>query len=185
MTKPAHQPSELSQMAFFCYLFVFLKKFGLILQFYLFILAVLDLRCCSSFSLVAESGLLPQTQCASFSCGFWALEHKLNGCGAQAQLLHDMWDPLGPEMEPVSPAMASGFFTTEPPGKPISKWVFFPLHFLRLCRLLKLTRLLLSRQLECMCLFMNRNTEAKQYFSQAHVEIVEKTDKVSNLLELD
>ena len=29
-----------------------------------------------------------------------------------------MWDLCGPGMEPVSPALASGFFTTEPPGKP-------------------------------------------------------------------
>ena len=29
-----------------------------------------------------------------------------------------MWDLPGPEMEPMSPALAGGFFTTEPPGKP-------------------------------------------------------------------
>ena len=29
-----------------------------------------------------------------------------------------MWDLPGPGIEPVSPASASGFFTTEPPGKP-------------------------------------------------------------------
>ena len=28
-----------------------------------------------------------------------------------------MWDLLGPGIEPVSPALADGFFTTEPPGK--------------------------------------------------------------------
>ena len=28
-----------------------------------------------------------------------------------------MWDLPGPGFEPVSPALAGGFFTTEPPGK--------------------------------------------------------------------
>ena len=30
----------------------------------------------------------------------------------------DMWDLSGPGIEPMSPALAGGFFTTEPPGKP-------------------------------------------------------------------
>ena len=30
-----------------------------------------------------------------------------------------MWNPPGPGIEPVSPALVRGFFTTEPPGKPI------------------------------------------------------------------
>ena len=29
-----------------------------------------------------------------------------------------MWDPPGPGLEPVSPALAAGFLTTVPPGKP-------------------------------------------------------------------
>ena len=29
-----------------------------------------------------------------------------------------MWDLPGSGIEPVSPALAGGFFTTEPPGKP-------------------------------------------------------------------
>ena len=31
-----------------------------------------------------------------------------------------MWDFPGPEIEPMFPALAGGFFTTEPPGKPSS-----------------------------------------------------------------
>ena len=31
---------------------------------------------------------------------------------------HGMWDLPGPGIEPRSPALASGFLTTEPPGKP-------------------------------------------------------------------
>ena len=52
------------------------------------------------------------------SCASQALEHRLDGCGTRAQLLHGMWALPGSGFEPVSPALASGFFTTEPPGKP-------------------------------------------------------------------
>ena len=52
------------------------------------------------------------------SCGSWALECRLSSCGAQAQLLHSMWDLPGPGLEPMSPALAGGFLTTAPPGKP-------------------------------------------------------------------
>ena len=44
------------------------------------------------------------------SCSPQALE--------QANLLHSMWDLPGPGVEPVSPALAGRFFTTELPGKP-------------------------------------------------------------------
>ena len=30
-----------------------------------------------------------------------------------------MWDLPGPGLEPVSPALAGGFLTTTPPGKPL------------------------------------------------------------------
>ena len=56
-------------------------------------------------SLVAEHGLY----------GSWASEQRLNSFGAQFQ---GMWDLPGSGMEPPSPALAGGFFTTEPPGKP-------------------------------------------------------------------
>ena len=52
------------------------------------------------------------------SCGSRALEHKLSSCGARAYLLPGMWDLPGPGLEPVSPALAGGFLTTVPPGKP-------------------------------------------------------------------
>ena len=35
-----------------------------------------------------------------------------------------MWDLPGPEIEPVSPALAGGFLTTVPPGKSL-KGIFF------------------------------------------------------------
>ena len=58
--------------------------------------------------------------CGLSSCGSWALEHRLNSFGARAQLLHSMWNLSGPGIEPVSPALAGRFFTTEPSGKPLS-----------------------------------------------------------------
>ena len=45
-----------------------------------------------------------------------ALELRLKGYGAWAQLLSCMWNLSG--IKPVSPAFAGGFFTTKPPGKP-------------------------------------------------------------------
>jgi len=30
-----------------------------------------------------------------------------------------MWDIPGPGIEPLSPSLAGGFFTTKPPGKPL------------------------------------------------------------------
>ena len=85
------------------------------------------------YSLVAGSGFLTVATSlvkhglwgaqASAACGFsgcssQALEHRLSSCGAQAQLLLDMWDLPRPGIEPVCPALADGFFTTQPPGKP-------------------------------------------------------------------
>ena len=52
------------------------------------------------------------------SCGSRALKDRLNSCGSWAQLPRGMWDLLGPGVEPVSPAFATGFSTTKPPGKP-------------------------------------------------------------------
>ena len=36
-----------------------------------------------------------------------------------------MWDLSGPGIEPVSSALADGFFTTEPPGMPQIFFFFF------------------------------------------------------------
>ena len=52
------------------------------------------------------------------SCGFQAPECGLSSCGVRASLLRGMWDLPGSGIEPVSPALAGRFFTTEPPGKP-------------------------------------------------------------------
>ena len=52
------------------------------------------------------------------SCGLRAPERRLSSCGTRAQPLHTMWDLPGPGLEPMSPALAGGFSTTAPPGKP-------------------------------------------------------------------
>ena len=52
------------------------------------------------------------------SFGSQALERRLSSCGAGAELLRGMRDLPGPGLEPVSPALAGGFLTTAPPGKP-------------------------------------------------------------------
>ena len=52
------------------------------------------------------------------NCSFWALEHRLNSCGTWNVLLQNMWHHLRSGMEPMSPALAGIFFTTESPGKP-------------------------------------------------------------------
>ena len=51
-------------------------------------------------------------------CGARALERRLSSCGSRPQLLCGMWDLPRPALEPVSPALAGGFSTTAPPGKP-------------------------------------------------------------------
>ena len=51
-------------------------------------------------------------------CRAQALDHRPSSCGTQAWLLHSMWDLPRLGLEPMSPALAGGFFTTEPPGTP-------------------------------------------------------------------
>ena len=43
---------------------------------------------------------------------------RLSNCGSRAQPLRGTWDPPRPGPEPASPALAGGFSTTAPPGKP-------------------------------------------------------------------
>ena len=66
------------------------------------------------------------TECSLQACSLQQLWHagsvvvalRLSSCGARAQLLCGIWDLPGPGLEPVSPALAGGFLTTAPPGKP-------------------------------------------------------------------
>ena len=121
----------------------FINKF--IYCIYLFS-AALGLCCCTrAFSSCSEWGLLC-LRCAGFSLrwllllrstgsrragfssyGTWAQQLWLAGSRVQAQqlwcmgqLLCSMRDLPGPGLKPTSPALASGFLTTVPPGKPYS-----------------------------------------------------------------
>ena len=53
----------------------------------------------------------------SAACGN-SPERRLSSCGAPAELLQGTWNLSGSGIKPVSPELAGGFFTTEPPGKP-------------------------------------------------------------------
>ena len=97
----------------------------------MYFLAALGRRCCAlAFSSCSERGLLLLRSTGSRRAGFSscdsrALERRLSSCGTRAQLLCGMWDLPGPGLEPLSPALAGGFLTTAPPGKPLLKIFFF------------------------------------------------------------
>ena len=80
--------------------------------------------CARAFSSCGERGPLfiavrrPLTTAASPVAEHRLQTRRLSSCGSQAQLLRGMWDPPRPGLEPVSPALAGGFSTTAPPGKP-------------------------------------------------------------------
>ena len=107
---------------------------------------MLGVHCCSDFSLVvAGGGYSPVGLCGLLtavaslpaelrlqgaqaslvathglsSCSSQALEHRLSSCGARPSCSVACWDLPGPGIEPVSPVLAGGFFTTEPSGKPV------------------------------------------------------------------
>ena len=88
-------------------------------------MAVLGLRFCArAFSSCGKRGPLfiavrgPLSVAASLVAEHRLQTRRLSSCGARAQLLRGMWDLPGPGLEPVSPALAGGFSTTAPPGKP-------------------------------------------------------------------
>ena len=60
----------------------------------------------------------PLTIAASLVAEHRLQTRRLSTCGSWAQLLRGMWDLPGPGLEPMSPALAGGFLTTAPPGKP-------------------------------------------------------------------
>ena len=88
-------------------------------------MAVLDLCFCArAFSSSGKRGPLliavrgPLTIAASPVAEHRLQTRRLSSCGSRAQLLRGMWDPPGPGLESVSPALAGRFSTTAPPGKP-------------------------------------------------------------------
>ena len=52
------------------------------------------------------------------SCGSRALERRLDGCEAQTQLLHSLWDLPGSGIKPVSPVLAGGWLPLSHQGSP-------------------------------------------------------------------
>ena len=72
-------------------------------------------------SVVVASRGYSSLWCAGFSSPWLLL---LRSTGSR---LRGMWDLPGPGLEPVSPALAGGFLTTAPPGKP---WTAFYNHHL-------------------------------------------------------
>ena len=88
---------------------------------------MLGLRFCArAFSSCGERGPLfiavrrPLTIVASLVAEHRLQTRRLSNCGSRAQLLRGMWDLPRPGLEPVSPALAGGFSTTAPPGKPLN-----------------------------------------------------------------
>ena len=134
-------PSRRKLLFYSTYLsgFFFFFFFKINLFIYLFICLRWVFFATRGLSLVAGSRGYPSLWCTGFSlqwlllswsmgsrhagfssCGLRALEHRLSSCGAWDQLFHGMWDLPRPGIEPVSPALAGGFLTTAPPGKPSS-----------------------------------------------------------------
>ena len=92
--------------------------------------------CCADLSAVEASGAALLSWRAGFSLRWlllWstgsrahrlnsrsprALQHRPQSWGAVAFVAPRHVDLPGPGVKPVSPALAGGFFTTEPPGKP-------------------------------------------------------------------
>ena len=88
-------------------------------------MAVLGLRFCArAFSSCGKWGPLfivvhrPLTIVASLVAEHRLQRRRLSSSGSRAQLLGGLWDLPRPGLEPVSPALAGGFLTTAPPGKP-------------------------------------------------------------------
>ena len=69
----------------------------------------------------------PLTIAASLVAEHRLQTRRLSNCGSRPQLLRGMWDPPGPGLEPVSPALAGRLSTTAPPGKPpvysLNQWI--------------------------------------------------------------
>ena len=128
-----------AKFTLFCLVYIVTPITGLVTFFFFFLinlfiysfLAVLGLRfCVRAFSSCGKWGPLfiamrgPLTVAASLVAEHRLQMRRLSSCGSRAQLLRGMWDLPRPGLEPVSPALAGGFSTTAPPGKP------WPGHFL-------------------------------------------------------
>ena len=123
-------------MEYYCLHFLFFKsisflfflffKINLFILFIYFLLRWVLVAACRLF-LVAASRGYSSFQCAGFSL-WWLLLLRSMGsrragfssCGTRVWLLRSMWDLPRPGLKPMPPALAGGFLTTAPPGKPYS-----------------------------------------------------------------
>ena len=105
---------------------VIFQTFHWIFQIYLLLLATLSLQSYMGFSLVVASRAYSSLGARTLghrdvsSCSSWVPEHRFSSCSAWALFLCSTWNLPGPGIEPLSPALAGGFFTTEAPGEPLS-----------------------------------------------------------------
>ena len=65
-----------------------------------------DFSCCGAWALGARASVVAAYGLSS--CSSRVPEHRLSSCGA----FHGVWNPPGPGIEPVSPALAGGFLST-------------------------------------------------------------------------
>ena len=72
---------------------------------------VSPISCCRAQAL-GTLGFRGGGACGLSTHGSRAPEHRLSSCRARAES-----DPLRPGIQPISPALAGGRFTSEPPGK--------------------------------------------------------------------
>ena len=106
---------------------------------------MLGLRFCArAFSSCSKRGPLfiavhgPLTIVASLVAGHRLQTRRLSSCGSRARLLRGMWDLPRPGLEPVFPALAGGFSTTAPPGKPSLLFLnerYYRIKFLLACHI--------------------------------------------------
>ena len=105
-----------------------------------FCLIALGLPCWWGLSAFAASGCCSSRQrtgfllrwfscCGAQAAGTWALgatARGLSSCGAWTWLPRSLWNPPGPGVEPMSPALAGGFLSTLPRGKTCSVFLKCP-----------------------------------------------------------
>ena len=109
---------------------------GLLSLIYLLFLAALGPCCCSqTFSSCGDRGLpLVAGRRLLTALASPVAEQRVKGSRAAvlaAQLPRGTWDLSGSRIDPVSPALAGGFLTTGPPGKPSTSCFFFKKSFSR------------------------------------------------------
>ena len=107
-------------MCFFvCVCFFFLLIVFIYLWLCWVFIAVWVFSSCGEWGLLGSCHAQP-SHCGNLSyCRALALGHRFSSCDIWTYLLWNMWDLSRSGMEPMLPALAGGFFTTEPPRKPL------------------------------------------------------------------